>query len=49
MHMFDAFDYVRLSIYIFTYCGAQVIQVIPGPHMMHMLRGRMYYNLTLLD
>jgi hypothetical protein len=39
MHVFYAFDLVLLSISIFTYFGAQVVQVIPGPHMMHMFRG----------
>jgi hypothetical protein len=47
IHVFYAFDNILLSISVFTYFGAQVVQVIPRPHMMHMFRGRMYYNLTL--
>jgi hypothetical protein len=47
IHVLYAFDHVLLSIAVFTYFGSQVIQVIPGPHMMHMFRGRIYYNLTL--
>jgi hypothetical protein len=29
--VFHAFDHVTLKFY-FIYCGAQVVQVIPGPH-----------------
>jgi hypothetical protein len=47
IHVFYAFDNILLSISVFTYFGAQVVQVIPRPHMMHMFRGRMYYNFTL--
>jgi hypothetical protein len=47
MHVFYVFDHVLLSISIFTFFGAQVVQVNPRPHMMHIFRGRMYYNLTL--
>jgi hypothetical protein len=47
IHVFYALAHVILSIYVFTYFCAQVVQVIPRSHMMHMFRGRMYYNLTL--
>jgi hypothetical protein len=30
--MLYAFDHVLLSISVFTYFGAQVVQVILGPH-----------------
>jgi hypothetical protein len=30
--VFYAFDHALLSIFVFTYCGAQVVHVIPGPH-----------------
>jgi hypothetical protein len=32
--VFHAFDHVTLSIYnhLLFICGAQVVQVIPGPH-----------------
>jgi hypothetical protein len=34
IHVFYAFDHVILSINVFTclFFGAQVVQVIPGPH-----------------